>query len=363
MQQINDLSKRITNYSEKIQSTMNRVLASGWLILGPEVKQFEQSFAAYLGCEYCISVANGTDALELALKAMGINRMDHVATVANAGMYATNAILAIGAEPIFMDIDSTTYVVSFEEVVRAIDVGAKAIIVTHLYGLAIPEIEKIVDYCKKKGVLVLEDCAQAAGALLNNKRAGSFGDAASFSFYPTKNLAALGDGGAVVTNHSVMADKLKSLRQYGWSSKYQVELFGGCNSRLDEIQAAILSMFLPDLDHTNARRREIAALYNDGISHSDILVPLHKGAEYVAHLYVIRTKRRDDLRKHLHELNIATDIHYPIPDYRQPVFGNNFSAIFLENTELVTSEILTLPCYPELSDDEVKFIINAINSW
>ncbi|WP_131782840.1 DegT/DnrJ/EryC1/StrS family aminotransferase [Legionella gresilensis] len=363
MKQINNLSKRITNYSEKIQATINRVLANGWLILGPEVKQFEQDFAAFLGCEYCISVANGTDALELALKAMGINRMDYVATVANAGMYATNAILAIGAEPIFMDINSDTYVVSFDEVVRVIDAGVKAIIVTHLYGLLIPEIEKIVDYCRKKGVLVLEDCAQVAGAHHNNKRAGSFGDAASFSFYPTKNLAALGDGGAVVTNNSIIADKLKSLRQYGWSAKYQVELGGGRNSRLDEIQAAILSMFLPELDHTNARRREIAALYNDGITHPDVIVPSHAGSEYVAHLYVIRTNRRDDLRKHLHQANIATDIHYPIPDYRQQVFGNNFSAIFLENTELVTREILTLPCYPELSNDEVNFIINAINSW
>ncbi|STX50213.1 aminotransferase [Legionella busanensis] len=363
MEHINNLSKRIDNYSVKIQAAINRVLSSGWVILGPEVHQFEQNFAAYLGCEYCISVANGTDALELALKAMGISSKDRVATVANAGMYATNAILAVDADPIFMDIDATTYVVSFNEVARAINLGAKAVIVTHLYGLVIPEIEKIVNYCREKGVLVLEDCAQAAGACLNNKRAGSFGDTASFSFYPTKNLAALGDGGAVVTNNSAIAEKLKSLRQYGWSSKYQVELPGGRNSRLDEMQAAILSMFLPDLDHTNARRREIAALYNDGICHSDVIVPLYKSTEYIAHLYIIRTHRRDELRKHLRQLNIASDIHYPIPDYRQPVFGDKFSAIFLENTELLASEIVTLPCYPELSNDEVKFIINAINSW
>lgn len=363
MQQINNLLARITKHQTQIKASIDRVIASGWLVLGPEVKQFEQSFAAFLGASYCVSLANGTDAIELALKSMGIGFGDRVATVANAGMYSTTAILAIGADPYFMDVDIDTRGATLAEVARAVEAGVQAVVVTHLYGLAIPGIAQISQYCTQKGVPLLEDCAQAHGSLVNGKRVGTFGDAASFSFYPTKNLGALGDGGAVVTCNPKLAEKVGLLRQYGWTSKYRVEVAGARNSRLDEMQAAILSGFLSDLDATNTRRREIALRYSALIRHSDVLVPQAGGAEYVAHLYVVRSSRRDALRNHLRIKDIASDVHYPIPDYQQPLFGDRFADTRLENTERLIREILTLPCYPEMSNEEVDHVIAAVNSW
>lgn len=363
MQQINNLSAKITKHQTQIKASIDRVIASGWLVLGPEVKQFEESFAAYLGACHCVSLANGTDAIELALKSMGVGPGDRVATVANAGMYTTTAILAIGAEPYFMDVDIDTRGATLAEVTRAVEAGIKAVVVTHLYGLAIPEIAQIAQYCTQKGVPLLEDCAQAHGSQVNGKRVGTFGDAASFSFYPTKNLGALGDGGAVVTCNPELAEKVGLLRQYGWTSKYRVEVAGARNSRLDEMQAAILSEFLPHLDEANARRREIAARYSTLIRHPNVALPQEGGTDYVAHLYVIRSQQRDALREHLRKLKIASDVHYPIPDYRQPVFGERFAEIHLQTTERLANEILTLPCYPEMNDEEVNYIIAAANGW
>ena len=363
MQQINNLSARIAEHHQQITASIDRVISSGFFILGPEVMQFEQSFAAYLGARHCVSLANGTDAIELSLRAMGVSTGDQVATVANAGMYATTAILAIGAEPYFMDVDLDTQVATLEEVTRAVKAGVKAVVVTHLYGLAITEIALICEYCAENDVPLLEDCAQAHGAQVRGKKVGTFGDAGSFSFYPTKNLGALGDGGAVATNNLNVAEKIRSLRQYGWTAKYEVQLLGARNSRLDEMQAAILSDFLPHLDKANARRREIAIRYSSLIRQPNVVVPHNAGKDYVAHLYVVRSKKRDVLREHLHNLNIGSDIHYPIPDYRQPAFAGRFSKIHLENTEQLTSEVLTLPCYPEMNDDEVDRVITAINSW
>jgi aminotransferase EvaB len=363
MQQINDLSSRISKHQTQIKSSIDRVLASGHFILGPEVKQFESSFALYLGAHFCVSLANGTDAIELSLKAMGVGSGDQVATVANAGMYATTAALAIGAEPYFMDVDISTRVTTLEEVERAVKVGVKAVVATHLFGLAIPEIAAIAEYCRQNNVPMLEDCAQAHGAQINGKKVGTFGDAGSFSFYPTKNLGALGDGGAVVTNNPIIAETIGFLRQYGWTSKYEVQFLGARNSRLDELQAAILYDFLPHLNFDNARRREIANRYSTQLHHPNVVVPPQAGTDYVAHLYVIRSKKRELLREHLRNLNIGSDIHYPTPDYRQPVFAGRFSKIRLENTERLISEIITLPCYPEMNDDEVDCVIAAINSW
>lgn len=360
--QINNLSARIAKHQKQIKASIDRVIASGWLVLGPEVKLFEQSFAAYLGTGHCLTLANGTDAIELALKALGVGPGDHIATVANAGMYTTTAMLAIGAEPYFMDVDFDTRGTTLAEVRRAVEAGVKAVVATHLYGLAIPEIAFIADYCRQRNIPLLEDCAQAHGAQVDGRRVGTFGDAASFSFYPTKNLGALGDGGAVVTNNPKIAEKVGLLRQYGWTAKYKVEVPGARNSRLDEMQAAILSEFLPHLDKANARRREIATRYSTLIRHPNIAVPQKGGADYVAHLYVIRSQQRNALREHLRKLNIATDVHYPIPDYRQPVFGNRFSDISLLNTERLAHEVLSLPCYPEMTEEDVKLVINAVNT-
>lgn len=360
---INDLSERLRAHQRQLKAAANRVIDSGWLVLGPNVRQFEQAFAQYLGAAYCVSLANGTDAIELALKALGVDRGDRVATVANAGMYTSTALLAIGAEPLYMDVDINSRNVTLREVRRAIDAGIKAVVATHLYGLAVPEIPEIAALCKSRNVRLLEDCAQAHGAKVAGQRAGTFGDAASFSFYPTKNLGALGDGGAVVTNNPEIAEQVSRLRQYGWTSKYKVEHAGARNSRLDEMQAAILSVFLPDLDTANERRRAIATQYSQAIRHPDVQGPAVYGDDYVAHLYVIRTPRRDGLRAYLKACDIGTDVHYPIPDYRQPVFDDRFANIRLPNTECLADEILTLPCYPEMTDAQVGQVIDAVNAW
>lgn len=359
----NSLDGSLSRHKKELELAVLRVIESGWVILGPETKRFEAVFANYLGARHCVGVANGTDAIELALKALGIVAGDCVATVANAGMYTTAALLAIGAEPEFMDVDLDSRNASLSEVQRVLSLGVKAVVVTHLYGLAVGEIEAIARLCEQRGVALLEDCAQAHGALVNGRRVGTFGDAASFSFYPTKNFGALGDGGAVVTQRDDVAERVSHLRQYGWSTKYQVSFAGGRNSRLDELQAAILMVFLPHLDGANARRREIARSYGEGIRHADVLLPGEAGESSVAHLYVVRSARRDALRAHLQARRIASDVHYPIPDYRQPVFGVRYSDIRLKNTERLAAEILTLPCYPEMSDDDVARVVAAVNAW
>ncbi|SAI67128.1 lipopolysaccharides biosynthesis aminotransferase [Bordetella ansorpii] len=360
--QINDLAARI-NDNPQLRHAVARVIDSGWLVLGPEVRRFEGAFAAYLGAPHCVCVANGTDAIELALRAMGVGPGDRVATVANAGMYATTAMLQIGAEPLFMDVDLDTRNVGLSQARAAIEAGAKVIVATHLYGLAVPDIAQLARLCADAGVGLLEDCAQAHGARIDGQCVGTFGDAASFSFYPTKNLGALGDGGAVVTRREDIAKRVAGLRQYGWGEKYQVQLEGGRNSRLDELQAAILSSFLPRLDEANARRREIAARYGAGIVHPQVALPSWQGEAYVGHLYVLRSARRDALRAHLRSHEIGSDVHYPVPDHRQPVFGQCYSALSLPNVERLAYEVLTLPCYPEMSDADVARVVAAVNDW
>ncbi len=360
---INNMSPKIEANLNEIMAACHAVIASGRSILGPAVKKFETDFSIYLGAKHCIGLANGTESIELGLKALGIGKSSVVATVANAGMYTTTALLAIGAHPFFIDVDLTTRNTTLSEVNRAIDAGVNAVVVTHLYGLATPEIASIAKLCAQKGIPLLEDCAQAHGAEIDGKLVGTFGDAGSFSFYPTKNLGALGDGGAIVTNRSDIAEKMHQLRQYGWSTKYRVEIPGARNSRLDEIQAAILSVFLPKLDKANARRREIAARYTTHINNPKVQTPEQTGTEFVAHLYVVQCSQRDQLREHLQQMKISSDIHYPIPDYSQPIFGNYFGGVSLPNTEHLAKEILTLPCYPELTDAEVDLVIAAVNSW
>lgn len=360
---INDLSLRIRANEQAINAAINNVLASGWLVLGPSVKKFETSFAEYVGADHCVGLANGTDAIELALRALGVVSGDRVATVANAGMYTTTALLAIGAEPFFLDVDLATRNTTLSEVVRAVNSEVKAVVVTHIYGLATSEIRRIAKYCDQKGVRLLEDCAQAHGAKIDGQSVGTFGDASSFSFYPTKNLGALGDGGAVVTNRADIAEHVSRLRQYGWTDKYRVEFVGARNSRLDELQAAILTHFLPELDAHNSRRRSIAKRYNLRINHPDVVLPELVGQEYVGHLYVIRSSMRDSLRAHLKSLGISSDVHYPVPDHQQPVFGRRFFRVRLPNTEQLATEVLTLPCYPEMTEAQIEEVIAGVNSW
>lgn len=359
-----DLQAHVQRYRDEIDHAVARVLDSGWFVLGPCVEAFERQFADYIGVQKCVTVANGTDALELALKALGAGPGSRVATVANAGGYSAIAIKRLGAVSIFMDVSAETKLISAYEVERAIASGAGFVVVTHLYGQAISGIEEIAAFCRGNGVRLVEDCAQAHGAMVAGRKVGSFGDCGAFSFYPTKNLGALGDGGAVVTNQENLGTKLRSLRQYGWERKYVVETTGGFNSRLDEIQAAILRVFLPYLDGWNERRRDIARQYSERIVNPHIVTPPPGRQDYVAHLYVVRSKRRDSLAAFMKSKNISTDIHYPLPDHLQPALNSaSGSTMRLPITEQLANEVLTLPCYPELTEDNLSLVIDAANEW
>lgn len=360
---LNDLLRQNEVMAEALDVAIRRVMERGWYILGPETQVFERAFADYCGLPYAVSVACGTDAIELALRAAGVKRGDAVATVANAGFYATAALIAIGAEPLFVDIDPATHLMSPDALESLLDkLKVRCVVVTHLYGL-LAEMDSILSVCAARGVPVVEDCAQAHGASRNGQKAGRFGLAGCFSFYPTKNLGALGDGGAVVTHDEGVAQHLLALRQYGWKEKYRVVQLGGRNSRLDELQAAILNAKLPHLDEWNQVRRGIARRYSTEISHPIVSCPPAPGEDHVVHLYVVRAKDRDNLRRHLKSRNIASDIHYPIPDHRQPCFSAMPTVANLPETDRASSEVLTLPCFPEMTDLEVDAVIDAINTW
>lgn len=361
---VNSLLRHIAPLKNKLSLVADHIIQSGYYVLGPHVALFEQSFAEYCGAAHCVGVANGTDALELALKAAGVAPGDHVAVTANAAMYGTTAVLACQAIPVFLDVTQESSTLAPAALKTAIEnnPNLKAVVVTHLYG-RIAAIEEISLLCRANDIMLVEDCAQAHGATLHGRRAGTFGDVASFSFYPTKNLGALGDGGAVVTDDAAIFDRVSKLRQYGWTQKYTNGFAGGRNSRLDEIQAAMLLQMLPLLDAWNARRLEIANRYSGEICHTDIVAPSPASSEYVAHLYVIKTKRRDELRKHLAEAGIQTEVHYPLPDHKQPCHEGRYDAISLPVTESDAQTVLTLPCFPELTDDEVQRVIDSCNQF
>jgi dTDP-4-amino-4,6-dideoxygalactose transaminase len=357
----NDL-KTINNiYELEIEQAIKRVLTSGWYILGSEVRAFEEEFADYCNVQNCIGLGNGTDALELALRSLDIGNNDEVITVANAGMYSTIAINMAGAKPVFADIDHQTLTMSANSLKEVISPKTRAIIITHLYG-QMADMPKLMSIASSNNIPIIEDCAQAHGAVITDKKAGSFGIMGCFSFYPTKNLGAIGDGGAIITNDAGLAKKIRHLRQYGWTSKYQVEIPGGRNSRLDEIQAAILRVKLPYLDKQNQLRRDIAIKYNNAFAKYPILLPKKVDASYVAHLYVIRSDRRDFLKQKLLEQKISAEIHYPIPDYQQKIFGSKYQNIALANTETACKQILTLPCYPGMSDQAINQVISVVSN-
>lgn len=362
MKAINDLLRHNEPLQAEIGNALQSVIQSGWYVLGRENTRFEQTFGDYCGADACVGVANGTDALELALKAVGVQHGDEVITVANAGGYSTTAIIAAGAYPRYIDIDPDTLLIDIEELRQACNASTKALIVTHLYGRAAP-MDQIMAIASSTGIPVIEDCAQAHGAKWAGKRVGAWGDAACFSFYPTKNLGALGDGGAVVSSKPEVISALLQLRQYGWESKYRAVVPGGRNSRLDEMQAAILSVKLPYLDGWNERRRQIADLYKKTIDSSAVITPGISDEGYVAHLYAIRCSDREGLKGFLKDQGIASDVHYPIPDYRQPFLQERFSDLALPETEKACAELLTLPCFPEMLDSEVTVVALAVNAW
>jgi dTDP-4-amino-4,6-dideoxygalactose transaminase len=357
-----DLSRHHAPLREELEAAMARVHDRGWYILGPEVEAFEREFAAYLGIAECVAVGNGTDALEVALRALMVGSGETVATVANAGMYATTAIRAVGAVPAYVEIDASTLEMDPAALAVVAETMPRAIIVTHLYG-RVTDVDTIAQISRAHGIPLIEDCAQAHGAKTGARCAGTNGVAGCFSFYPTKNLGALGDAGAVVTDDRELAARLRALRVYGWGAKYYCSIQGGMNSRMDELQAAVLRAKLPHLDRWNRRRREIAARYRAAISHPYIVLPpFNDDGSDVAHLYVVRVKARESLREHLKAEDIATDIHYPIPDHRQPGAGI-MPQQGLTRTDRACAEVLSLPCYPELTDDEIDEVAAACNRW
>ena len=359
---LNDLVRQNLLIHEELVSSARRVIARGWYVLGSEGADFEKAFAAYCGVPHAVGVANGTDGIELALRAVGVGEGDRVATVANAGFYASTSIHAIGARPLYVDVVARTHSMNVDSLKRELAQNpVRAVVVTHLYG-RLADVETIAAICKPLGIPVIEDCAQAHGATRNGKAAGSFAAAGCFSFSPTKNLGALGDGGVVTTSDAAVAGRLRELRQYGWDKKYQVSRTGGRNSRLDELQAALLLAKLPHLDRWNADRRAIARRYSTEIRHSRIECPQDFGADNVAHLFVVRCEDRDGLRRHLEAHEVSSDIHYPIPDHRQPAYSASHVGE-LPETERLAKEIVTIPCFPEMEEEEIEQVIDAVNSW
>jgi aminotransferase EvaB len=344
-------------------SVIQRVFESGRYIGGTEVASFEDEFASYCGASECVAVGNGTDALEIALRAANIRAGDEVATVANAGMYSTTAIRAIGATPLYVEIASDL-LISPEALSSAIGPSTRAIIVTHLYG-RMARLPEILSIARIHGIPVIEDCAQAHGAMLEGRRAGGWGLAGCFSFYPTKNLGACGDAGAIVTSDKAIAARARCLREYGWTERFHSTVAGGRNSRMDEMQAAILRTRLPLLDKYNQRRRAIAALYSDTLAGSALFRQLPDVPEhFVAHLYVLCCDHRDELRSWLAARGVATDIHYPVPDYMQPSqAGLVYRVGRLDFTRNCAREIISLPCFPELEDSEAAYVLNCMMEW
>ena len=359
---LNDLARHHAPMRTELEAAMARVHDRGWYILGPEVEAFEHEFAAYLGVAECIAVGNGTDALELALRALAVGSGGAVATVANAGMYATTAIRAVGAVSAYVEIDAETFEMDPAAFAAVAATRPGAVVVTHLYG-RMADVDAIGRIARAQGIPLIEDCAQAHGAKRGGRCGGTYGALGCFSFYPTKNLGALGDAGALVTNDRELAAKLRALRIYGWGFKYHCTMQGGMNSRMDELQAAVLRTKLPYLDHWNRRRREIASRYTEAIRHPHIVLPpfVDDGSD-IAHLYVVQAKLRESLRDHLKAAGVATDIHYPIADHRQPGAGI-MPQQGLARTDRACAEVLSLPCYPELTDAEIDVVVAACNRW
>ncbi|WP_235844587.1 DegT/DnrJ/EryC1/StrS family aminotransferase [Cupriavidus agavae] len=356
-------SAQAVNAGIDLMAPVARVIDSHWYILGRETAGFESEFAEYLQIGHCIGVANGTDALELALRALDVMQGDEVVICANAGFYANTALRLIGARAQYVDIDPATLTMSVDGLRVALEsCRPKAVVVTHLYG-QMADIEALTQIANAAGVPVIEDCAQSHGARRNGQQAGTVGTIGTFSFYPTKNLGALGDGGAIVCGDEALAQRVRQLRQYGWATKYHVAADGGCNSRLDEIQAAILRAKLPHLDAWNSQRRSIAQRYNQAFANLPVCCPVSTGDDYVAHLYVLRMKNRDAFRQFLGAHGIATDIHYPVPDHRQAVVENEHGQWELPHTESACTEVVTLPCFPGLPDADVARVIEAVTRY
>jgi len=350
-------------HKDEIDVAMARVLNSGRYILGQEVATFEQEFADYIGVKCGIGVGSGTDALHLALRACGVGAGDEVITVSHTAVATAAAIELSGAKPVFVDIESDTFLMDPNWIEKAMTPRTKVILPVHLYG-NVAEMERILEIANRYGLHVIEDCAQSHGARYKGRRSGAWGIIAAFSFYPTKNLGALGDGGMVVTNDPELAARLRSLREYGWHQRYVSET-AGLNSRLDELQAAVLRVKLKYLDRSNEERRGKALLYTDRLHGAGIRCPaVRKHVDPVYHLYVIRTGQRDSLRAFLRDRGIETLIHYPVPIHLQNAYKKlGYGTGDLPVTEECSRQILSLPLYPEMAESEIEEVSSQIENF
>ena len=360
-------SSPFANYQRhklEIDNAINNVLESGWYILGKSVRAFELEFAKYIGVKYAVGVASGTDAIELSLRACGIGSGDFVVTTSHTAVATISAIQRCGAEPIFIDINPHKFTLSADRVEEFLCSSKlesiKAIIPVHLYGQP-ADMDAIKKIAKKYGLALIEDCAQAHGASINNIKVGAFGDLGCFSFYPTKNLGALGDGGIITTNSEHLAENLISIREYGWKRRYVSDSVG-VNSRLDELQASILSVKLKYLDSDNDLRIRIAERYRQCLANTDIEMPVkYTNEKHVYHQFVICHPNRDHIMTMLDKKHIKTLIHYPVPVHMQPAYKEKLcGAVSLPQCEHVVNQILSLPMYPELSDSQIDAICESL---
>ncbi len=356
----NDLKPAHDRHREEYEAAVRRVFARSWYVLGPELEAFEDEFADYHGAAHAVGVASGTDAIELALRAAGVGSGDEVITVSHTAVATVCAVERAGARPVLVDIDPRTYTIDPEAVRAAITPRTRAVVPVHLYGHP-ADMPALLAVARPAGLCVIEDCAQAHGARLGGRPVGTFGDLAAFSFYPTKNLGAFGDAGAVLTGDTELAGRLRRLRNYGQEQRY-LHVERGVNSRLDELQAALLRVKLAHLDVYNAERRALAARYLAWLGGVGLPVPRHRAVEHVYHLFVVRHPGRDLLRQRLHAHGIETLIHYPVPVHLQPAYADlGHRPGSLPATERAAREILSLPLYVGLGEDRIDRVTEAVN--
>jgi dTDP-4-amino-4,6-dideoxygalactose transaminase len=340
---------------QELSDAIERVFKSGRFVLADEGAAFETEFSSYIGAKYGIAVNSGSDALFLTLKALGIDENSEVITVSHTFVSTVDSIVRCGAKPVFVDVDPDTYCINTAKIEERITERTKAILPVHLYGHP-ADLDEVLKIARQYDLSVVEDACQAHGTEHKGKKVGSFGDAGCFSFYPVKNLGAYGDGGMVTTNDRSVAERIKLLRNYGQSRKYYHDLVG-INSRLDELQAAMLRVKLSRLDEWNEKRRRFAELYKEILEQTDVVLPRERPyAKHVYHLFVIRLARRNNCQRFLRKCGIQTQIHYPIPVHKQKAYAAFQSTKDLAVTQTISSEILSLPLYPSLTDEEVMYI-------
>jgi dTDP-4-amino-4,6-dideoxygalactose transaminase len=359
---VNDLARWDPADLNDVKACITEVANSGYFMRGARTSDLEMQLGAMLNGMKVICVGNGTDALVLSLLSLGIKPGEKVATVANAGGYATSAILRVGAFPVLVDVDLATAQMSAVSLSAQLETHAdiRAVIATHLYGL-MADMQVIRDLTSAKGILLVEDCAQAIGAKQKGIPAGAWGDASTFSFYPTKNLACLGDGGAVAFKNPKNADTCRRLAQYGWSERYVISDSNGFNSRLDEIQAAILVSRMQHLEHNNQVRRLIVAQYVKALKEPRWMV-YDDGDNFVGHLAVMITPHQKSDIEELNRANVGNGVHYPVLDHHQPAWKKHFVGTSLPNSEQLVGSIVTLPCFPLMTEDEILRVCEILNS-